>query len=168
MHNREPPPVHILEKLTARGADILNRTVENFQPPQMGLNMANGNSDSENEELTTPKEEKMEIDDPGSGTGRTSRGKCCQGLVSLKCHAYSLLSQVSGNSHHKECSSIRKPHHPGRLDTPLQVSHHHSLLLQPWQLPTTLIRRLRTPTALHSPLLPMSQDPKWLSLCDQL
>ena len=64
----------ILEKLTAKGGDILNRTVENFQPPQKGLNMSNGASDSEDEEVRTPKEEKMDMDDPGSGAGRTTRG----------------------------------------------------------------------------------------------
>ena len=64
----------ILEKLTAKGGDILSRTVENFQPPQKGVGMTNGGSDSEDEEERTPKEEKMDIDDPGSGAGRTTRG----------------------------------------------------------------------------------------------
>ena len=84
MHNREPPPVEILEKLTAKGGDILNRTVETFQPPQKGSTM-NGTSDSESEEATTPKDEKMDIDDPGSGTGRTTRGIFLPNLVSLVC-----------------------------------------------------------------------------------
>ena len=74
MHNKEPPPVDILEKLTAKGGDILNRTVENFQPPQKGLNMTNGASDSDSDEVKTPKDEKMDIDDPNSGGGRTTRG----------------------------------------------------------------------------------------------
>ncbi|KAL9634765.1 MAG: hypothetical protein Q9164_003894 [Protoblastenia rupestris] len=74
MHGREPPPVEILEKLTAKGSDILNRTMDNFQVPQKGSNLANGTSDSEPEEANTPKEDKMDIDDPGSGGGRTTRG----------------------------------------------------------------------------------------------
>ena len=72
-HGQEPPPVSILEKLTAKGGDVLGRTVENFQPPQGRSSMANGASDSEGEEAKTPKEEKMDIDDPGSG-GRVTRG----------------------------------------------------------------------------------------------
>ena len=74
MHGREPPPIEILEKLTAKGGDILNRTVENFQIPQKGLHLANGASDSEAEDASTPKEGKMDVDDPGSGGGRTTRG----------------------------------------------------------------------------------------------
>jgi chromatin structure-remodeling complex subunit RSC9 len=74
--NREPPPVEILEKLTAKGGDILSRTVENFQPPKRST-LANGESDSEGEEARTPKEDRMEIDDPSSGGagGRSTRGE---------------------------------------------------------------------------------------------
>ena len=71
---RDPPPVEILEKLTAKGGDILSRTVENFQPPRSS--MANGDSDTGGEEARTPKDEKMDIDEPGSGTGgRSTRGE---------------------------------------------------------------------------------------------
>ena len=70
IHNRDPPPVEILERLTAKGADILTRTVENFKPAaRLGAG-----SDSEDEGSKTPKEQKMDIDDPGSGSGRTTRG----------------------------------------------------------------------------------------------
>jgi len=37
--------------------------------------LANGASDSENEEEKTLKEEKMDADDPGSGAGRITRGE---------------------------------------------------------------------------------------------
>ena len=71
---RDPPPVEILEKLTAKGGDILSRTMENFQPPRS--NVANGESDSGGEEARTPKDEKMDTDEPGSGAGgRSSRGE---------------------------------------------------------------------------------------------
>ena len=73
LHGREPPPVEILEKLTAKGGDILSRTVENFRPPQRS-NLANGDSDSGGEGSKTPKDEKMDIDEPGS-VGRSTRGK---------------------------------------------------------------------------------------------
>ena len=78
MHGQEPPPVEILEKLTAKGGDILNRTVDNFQIPQKGSNFVNGASDSENEGDRTPREDRMDVDDPGSGGGRTARGKFCE------------------------------------------------------------------------------------------
>ncbi|SLM34566.1 DNA-binding RFX-type winged-helix domain [Lasallia pustulata] len=76
IHNREPPPREILENISAKGGDLLNRTVENFKPPQSRDNLANGqDSDaSGDEERKTPKEEKMDIDDPGSAGGRVSRG----------------------------------------------------------------------------------------------
>ena len=71
LHGKEPPPKEILEDLTAKGGDILNRTVENYRVPQKA-NLMNGEHDSESEGAKTPKDEKMDIDDPGSG--RSTRG----------------------------------------------------------------------------------------------
>lgn len=73
MHSQEPPPVGILEKLTAKGADILSRTVDNFKPPAKRSNVVSGDGDSASEEERTLKEEKMDIDEPNS-QGRTTRG----------------------------------------------------------------------------------------------
>ena len=81
MHGREPPPIEILEKLTAKGGDILSRTVENFRPPQRS-SLVNGDSDSGGEESKTPKDEKMDIDEPGS-VGRSTRGKL---VIKLMAH----------------------------------------------------------------------------------
>ena len=47
--------------------------MENFRPPQRS-SLVNGDSDSGGEGSKTPKDEKMDIDDPGS-VGRSSRGK---------------------------------------------------------------------------------------------
>ena len=76
LYDRDPPPPEILEKITAKGGDIRHRTVENFRPPLVRESLTNG-QDSEGsggEENVTPKAEKMDIDDPGSGGGRTTRG----------------------------------------------------------------------------------------------
>ena len=76
VHNQEPPPKEILENISAKGGDLLTRSIENFRPPQSREQQTNGN-DSEgsgDEERKTPKEEKMDLDDPGSGGGRTTRG----------------------------------------------------------------------------------------------
>ena len=50
--------------------------MENFKPPQSREPLTNGNDSdlSGDEEHKTPKEEKMDVDDPGSGGGRTTRG----------------------------------------------------------------------------------------------
>ena len=75
MHNKEPPPVEILESLTAKGSDILNRNVETFKPPALRTGLLSRNSDSEGEDAKTPgKDDKMDIDDPASGSGRSTRG----------------------------------------------------------------------------------------------
>lgn len=76
-HRKEPPPKEILEDITAKGGDLLNRTMENFKLPLVRTNLSNGQDSegSDGEESKTPKEEKMDIDDPGSGGGRTTRGK---------------------------------------------------------------------------------------------
>lgn len=76
LHKREPPPREILEDITAKGGDLLHRTTDNFKPPPVRITGVNG-ADSEvsgGEDTKTPKEEKIEVDEPGSGGGRLSRG----------------------------------------------------------------------------------------------
>ncbi|KAL8686476.1 MAG: hypothetical protein Q9224_005437, partial [Gallowayella concinna] len=69
-YNREPPPKEILEQVTARGGDLLTRTVANYRQPSAEEQVASGD-----DEVTTPNGgDKMDLDDPGSGTGRTTRG----------------------------------------------------------------------------------------------
>ena len=83
IHNQEPPPKEILENLTAKGGDLLKRTVENFRPPSGNYGNAQ-DSDASADESKTPKEEKMDVDEPGSG-GRTTRGRsdlCFTNIVS--------------------------------------------------------------------------------------
>ncbi|KAF2452788.1 hypothetical protein BDY21DRAFT_357932 [Lineolata rhizophorae] len=79
-HKREPPPKEILEHVSAKGGDLLNRTLDNFQRPvnrETG-NLANGldNKDesdgSDDDAERTPKEDKMDMDEPTS-TGRVTR-----------------------------------------------------------------------------------------------
>ncbi|MCJ1477810.1 Chromatin structure-remodeling complex protein rsc9 [Lambiella insularis] len=74
--NKEPPPKEILENVSAKGGDLLTRTLENFKPPQNRDSAVNGNDSdiSGDDERKTPKEEKMDIDEPGSGGGRVTRG----------------------------------------------------------------------------------------------
>lgn len=72
-HGKEPPPKEILEDLTAKGGNLMSRTVENFQAPRR---LTNGNGDgseaSDDEKSRTPGE-KMDVDEPSSG--RATRGK---------------------------------------------------------------------------------------------
>ncbi|OCK77558.1 hypothetical protein K432DRAFT_427916 [Lepidopterella palustris CBS 459.81] len=79
IHKREPPPKEILEDVSAKGGDLLNRTVENYFRPvsREAERLANGedkDSDESDQELhKTPKEDKMDIDEPGSTGGRVTR-----------------------------------------------------------------------------------------------
>lgn len=76
IHKREPPPKEILEDITAKGGDLLNRTVENFyRGSRETERLRNGDSDDSDEDgdvKRTPKEDKMDVDEPGS-TGRATR-----------------------------------------------------------------------------------------------
>ena len=76
VYKQEPPPKEILEEVSAKGGELLSRTTDNFRPPQSREQMTNGNDSdgSGEEERKTPKAEKMDVDDPGSGGGRTTRG----------------------------------------------------------------------------------------------
>ncbi|KAL8904254.1 MAG: hypothetical protein Q9171_007117, partial [Xanthocarpia ochracea] len=67
---REPPPKEILEDVTAKGGDLLTRTVQNYSQPSIEDAEPSGD-----DEVTTPNAgDKMDIDEPGSGTGRSTRG----------------------------------------------------------------------------------------------
>lgn len=79
VHNREPPPKEILEDVSAKGGDLLSRTVDNFFPPgsREAERLRNGDEESEDEDedgdaKKTPKDDKMDVDDPGS-VGRATR-----------------------------------------------------------------------------------------------
>jgi chromatin structure-remodeling complex subunit RSC9 len=66
--------------VSAKGGDLLTRTVENFFPPSSSREaerLRNGGEDSEEEDedgdaKQTPKDDKMDADEPGS-LGRSTR-----------------------------------------------------------------------------------------------
>jgi chromatin structure-remodeling complex subunit RSC9 len=71
--------------VSAKGGDLLNRTVDNFFPPSSreAERLRNGEEDSEDDDeggdaKKTPKDDKMEVDEPGS-IGRSTRCMllCC-------------------------------------------------------------------------------------------
>ncbi|KAL8848672.1 MAG: hypothetical protein Q9221_006346 [Calogaya cf. arnoldii] len=69
-YNKEPPPKEILEQVTARGGDLLTRTLENYSQPSIEDAEPSGD-----DEVTTPNGgDKMDLDEPGSGPGRSTRG----------------------------------------------------------------------------------------------
>lgn len=76
---KEPPPKEIVEDVTAKGANVMSRTLENFErpAPKEQLDLQNGSqSDAASPEQKTPKPEQAE-DGEGSGSatgGRTTRG----------------------------------------------------------------------------------------------
>ncbi|KAI9826588.1 MAG: Chromatin structure-remodeling complex protein rsc9 [Thelocarpon impressellum] len=79
VHGKEPPPREILEDISARGADLLNRTLDNYKPHvfvrEQGT-VANGEeSDGAGEEdrTMTPDHDRVELEESGSG-GRVTRG----------------------------------------------------------------------------------------------
>jgi chromatin structure-remodeling complex subunit RSC9 len=86
-HKKEPPPKEILEDVTAKGGDLLNRTLENFTPriSREAENLVNGDDDSDMEQRT-PGQDKMDVDEPGSTGGRITRGKS---------HGYNLKSAIA-------------------------------------------------------------------------
>ncbi|KAK5124946.1 hypothetical protein LTR85_001136 [Meristemomyces frigidus] len=74
---KEPPPKEILEDVTAKGANVMGRTLENYTKPptKEELNLANGDTSDVSPEQKTPKAEAVDgAEDPGSATGRTTRG----------------------------------------------------------------------------------------------
>ncbi|KAH0536936.1 hypothetical protein FGG08_006238 [Glutinoglossum americanum] len=77
VHKKEPPPKEILEDVTARGAALLTRTLENFKPPgsrEQGQLVNGDDSDHSGDEgQGTPSRDKGGSEEPGS-IGRVTRG----------------------------------------------------------------------------------------------
>jgi hypothetical protein len=100
IHKREPPPKEILEDVSAKGGDLLNRTVENFLRPtsRETERLRNGDEDSEESDeegdtKKTPKEDRMDLDEPGS-TGRVTRGEHCRTYSSAKLFQKQLVVSI--------------------------------------------------------------------------
>ncbi|KAL9060572.1 MAG: hypothetical protein Q9162_000523 [Coniocarpon cinnabarinum] len=75
-HKRQPPPKEILEEVTAKGGDLLNRTVENFSRPltkEERLAESAG-VDPSDLDRQSPQKDIGEAEDGGNVSGRTSRG----------------------------------------------------------------------------------------------
>lgn len=67
---KEPPPKEILEEVTAKGGNVMSRTLDNFARPSSReqVNLENGDaSDNSPEEQKTPEKEKPEEDSNGAG-----------------------------------------------------------------------------------------------------
>ena len=73
--HKDPPPREILEDVTAKGGNVMSRTLENFSRPvnREQENLQNGDASDTSPEQKTPKAEAAE-EDPGSATGRSTRG----------------------------------------------------------------------------------------------
>ncbi|KAK7545999.1 RSC complex subunit Rsc9 [Phyllosticta paracitricarpa] len=78
-HHKEPPPKEILEDVSARGGDLLTRTKDNFVastnsvPDKLANGQEKDSDDSGEDEQQTPREDRMDIDEPGSTGGRVTR-----------------------------------------------------------------------------------------------
>jgi chromatin structure-remodeling complex subunit RSC9 len=76
IHKKEPPPKEILEETTAKGGNLLGRTVENFRPSSRREpgGLGNDGSDVSGDETTPVREQPGASEEtPGSG-GRVTRG----------------------------------------------------------------------------------------------
>ena len=71
----DPPPKEILEDVTAKGGDLRNRTLDNFnRPPRHDMDINGQDGEQSEEERTPNQEEKLEVEEPGS-TGRATRSR---------------------------------------------------------------------------------------------
>ncbi|KAG9241258.1 hypothetical protein BJ878DRAFT_240758 [Calycina marina] len=78
IHGREPPPREILEDQTARGGNLLTRTMDNYRPaPHKAIDLQPGTvegSDASGDDGTPARDNRLGSEEtPGSG-GRTARG----------------------------------------------------------------------------------------------
>lgn len=139
IHHKEPPPKEILENISAKGGDLLSRTMDNFRPPQSREQQANGHESDgsgDEEHKTTPKQERMDLDEPGSGGGRTTRG------IITQSQSRTSREKKSGSDARFKLQACVKHHLsafcsnpmyllPVRLDIRPTIYNLHSLLLGP-------------------------------------
>ena len=74
---KEPPPKEILEEVTAKGGNVMTRTLENFvkATARERESLQDGEGSDASPEHKTPQGDKTDTpDDPGSATGRSTRG----------------------------------------------------------------------------------------------
>jgi len=69
IHKKVPPPREIFEDVSAKGANVLGRTLENYvkPTPRDAKNPEAGGEDGDDDDAGTPS--KMDIDEPGSSRG---------------------------------------------------------------------------------------------------
>ena len=128
IHKQEPPPKEILEQTTAKGGDLLSRTLDNFKAPQIKEQIANGHDSdgSEDEAHKTPKTERVDGDEPGSGGGRI-RGR--QIIIVFYCDIqtnYGIVYKVCGKHLHSvSCFNLMYPLRDNHASTSPTRSHHN-------------------------------------------
>lgn len=71
VHKQEPPPKEILEDLTAKGGDLLTRTIHNYRPRIKDKNKHQREEDEEGSDSDHRRTPQADADD----VGRSSRGK---------------------------------------------------------------------------------------------
>jgi hypothetical protein len=81
VHKQEPPPKSILENETAKGGELLTRTLENYTPRSAQKSYVPNGVDGHDSEMAdefdtnrTPKADRIDAEDPSS-TGRVTRGR---------------------------------------------------------------------------------------------
>jgi hypothetical protein len=130
VHKREPPPKEILEDVSAKGGDLLNRTVENYFRPvsREAESLANGqdkdSDDSDQDTHKTPKEDKMDIDEPGSTGGRITRGETSLYLQFMH-NASAMKDSLYRNFLSQAASSLFRANLQTYFFQPF-ATHHHS------------------------------------------
>lgn len=98
--------------MSAKGGDLLNRTVDNFFPPgsREAERLRNGEDDSEDEDedgdvKRTPRDDRMDVDEPGS-LGRSTRCMVYSVLAG-SCLANDLLQHCVTRRLSVYCSNLR-------------------------------------------------------------
>ena len=127
--------------------------------------MANGDSDTGGEEARTPKDEKMDIDEPGSGAGgRSTRGELSAVTIFLLCVILIQYSKAFVKLRPRDSFSNRMYLHQDKHATHLVTYNPLNQLPRPTQV---TIMRLRIQTVHLSPSRTTNRDLQCLLLYDQ-
>ncbi|KAK2589885.1 hypothetical protein QQS21_012438 [Conoideocrella luteorostrata] len=169
IHNQEPPPKEILEDITAKGASLLTRTLENFRPKRdsnvnAGDSAASGDDGTPTRERPAPEAPSSSrasrglreappqrvIFQPDTGPSRSTRHAVQQNAAQAASPAH---SNTQTSSHHTAMQPIPPGGHHGRgpsyVHHPSNSENTSNLVLsyQPKHLKPLQLRAVATPSS---------------------
>lgn len=146
VHGKEPPPKDILEDVTAKGANLLTRTRDNFRGKREG-NVNATDSAASGDDAGTPTRERSAADLPAS-SGRASRG--LREAPTQRVIFQPDTGPTRATTRQASAAHSASPASANHVQMPPHLHHHHLLHPNMQPLPHGVVPA-RGPSIMHHP-----------------